>query len=173
MPVTAETEFRDGEAELLSWTGTSSPVSGCSLTDSATYTHGTSQSASVDCPEGGIKCGLMVIPSLCKVTGEAEPTRDEPLGAQNCSDMPVKSTYEVESICMRGDSKNNDMNAITDFQARLLKCNEDKCDKNKASQMKPCPRRRASVRHSVLRKFTEPFKWYFRCGYDRSLAMLT
>lgn len=38
MPVTAETEFRVGEAELLSWTGTSSPVSGCSLTDSATYT---------------------------------------------------------------------------------------------------------------------------------------
>ncbi|KAH9897333.1 hypothetical protein F4778DRAFT_783424 [Xylariomycetidae sp. FL2044] len=106
-----------------------------------TDTSGESHSARVTCPEGGMKCGLVATPSICKITGDAEAEWDDAGKASDCNDdLPGKSTYKIESICMRGDSKNQDMNAVTDFEACVMECNkEDRCDKEKANLMKPCP----------------------------------
>lgn len=83
-----------------------------------TDTTGTSRSARVTCPPGGIKCGLTATPSICKITGSLGKEYDKSaVNVQQCPKLSAPTTYTVESVCMKGVSGNKDMNAVTDVSS--------------------------------------------------------
>lgn len=108
-----------------------------------THTEGKGASARVECPSGGLQCGLVATPQMCFITGKVDYTWTSPASSLNCGFNPRENIdFKITSVCLDDteNSRNKEMNARVDFKACLKRCRAaDKCDRKKAENLPLCP----------------------------------
>ncbi|KAK8105524.1 hypothetical protein PG999_008883 [Apiospora kogelbergensis] len=120
---------------------TSIKTDSCSLTSSASHTVWSTSdtkgiSSSVNCPKGGMTCGLRVTPKMIKITGKTATYQQ----GFNCVNHEKKwEDFEVVAPYEEGKGESKDLRTVMNFEACLEECKGDACKAATEAGLQKCP----------------------------------
>lgn len=93
-------------------------------------------SSSVNCPKGGMTCGLRVTPKMIKITGKTATYQQ----GFNCVNHEKKwEDFEVVAPYEEGKGESKDLRTVMNFEACLEECKGDACKAATEAGLQKCP----------------------------------